>query len=92
MDDVRGDFLGPPHGSSFLKIWVENIISPIKHTGNRNIFLKMCSPPPHPRDQQNPFACTCILPIHISYTNDILDLGGGGGGEGWLSKCSKTKL
>ena len=38
--------------------------------GNRNIFLKMCSP----KDQQNPFACTCILPIYISYTNGVLDL------------------
>ena len=35
----------------------------------------MCPPP---RDQANPFAYKCVLPLQTSYINGMLDHGGGG--------------
>ena len=54
--------------SNELEIWVENTISPIKLIGNRKIFFEMCSP----RDQTNPFAYKCVLPLQTSYINGML--------------------
>ena len=33
-----------------------------------------------PIEQANPFAYSCSFTLHTSYTNDILDQAGGGGG------------
>ena len=59
--------------SNKVFIWVENTISPIKLIGNRKIFFEMCLP----RDQANPFAYKCILPLHTSYINGITGWGWG---------------
>ena len=70
------------HWISSLKIWVENTVFAIQHTGNRKSFTEVLSP----RDQTNPFAYSCGFTFNTSYKNGMIGHGGGG----TMSKCSKT--
>ena len=53
---------------------VKSLFSAFQHIGNRKGFLR-CVPPFH---QGNPFAHHCSFTLHTSYTNVMLDEGGGG--------------
>ena len=68
------------HKSRFLigqlpieKIWVENSVFAIQHIENRKRFTEVLS---NPRDQTNPFPCSCSFTFHTSYKNGMIGHGG----------------
>ena len=57
-----------------LKIWIENSVFAIRHTGYRKTFTEVILP----SDQTKPFAHSWSFNFHTSYKNGMIGHGGRG--------------